>query len=284
MRYLTGIQQLDSAMNGGLPPGVCEIFGEDASGKSTLCFSVMREASLRGLPTALIHSECLPDRNYINDCGVEDCISIVPTHLEAAFSSAYKLIAGGVRVVVIDSLTGFECDIDYRNLVVGERAKYAKSECIYQGLELLHSFARENKSVVIVVNQLRTPIGSLNPKPTSAYNRIVRKFSSARIRTYRESARNEYGILAYIKVRFHIVKSVKSPPNNKAWGFLFNRRGFDPGFELLRELLKRGVIKPAGAYFKLPDGSTIGPGYMEAAIQINKELSNYRRDYAKRVH
>lgn len=282
MRYYTGIQQLDSVLKGGLPPGVSEVFGEDASGKSTLCFSVMREASLRGLPTALVQSECLPDRQYMNNCGVHDCVSVVPLSLEAAFESAYKLIAGGVKVVVFDSLTGFECDVDYRNPIVGERAKYAKSECIYQGLELLHGFARENKALVVVVNQLRTPIGSLNPKPTSAYNRILKQFSSTRIRTYRESARNEYGVLAYVKVRFHVVKSIKSPPNKKAWGFLFNQRGFDPGFELLRECLSNDIAKSAGAYFRMPDGSTVGPGYIEAAQQINQNLYEYRRDYERK--
>ena len=277
MKYCTGIQQLDSALNGGLPTGVCEVFGADASGKSTLCFSVMREASLRGLPTSIIHSECYPDKEYVKECGVPECISIIPLYLESAFEAAQKLIKAGVKVVVIDSLTGFECQADFINLDVGDRVKFAKSNCIEDRLGEINELARRCGSIVLVVNQLRTPIKSLNPKPTSAFHRIIGPLTTCRIQTYREQTRNEFGELAYVKVRFHIKKSLKSPPNRKAWGFLFNKRGFDPGFELLRSMIENETVHAAGSYFRLPDGSTIGPGYMEAAKSINENLQTYRR-------
>ena len=276
MKYRTGIQQLDSTLSGGLPSGISEIFGEDSSGKSTLCFSVMREASLRGLPTSLIQSDGYPDAEYIKGCGVGNCVTVVPTHLESAFFAAHKLITSGVKVVVIDTLTNLECSLDYENLLVGERVKYAKSESVIGGLEILRELAKDRKALVIVVNQLRTPIGNLNPKPTSALHKIMGKLTSTRIQTFRESERNEYGELYYAKIRFLIKKSVKSPPRAEAWGFLFNERGFDPGFELLRHLLYTGKLESAGSYFRLPDGSTIGPGYEEAAKQINENLESWR--------
>lgn len=276
MRFLTGVQQLDTVLSGGLAPGVCEIFGEDASGKSTLCFSVMREASLRGLPTSIIHSECRPDKEYIKSCGVDECIAVVPMHMEACFEAAYQLMKSGVRVIVIDSLTGLECLVDHDNLVVGDAVRFAKTKCVYHGLSALKEAAIKYKSLIIVVSQLRTPIGSLNPTPTSSFHKIIGNLTTTRIQTFREETRNEYGELAYIKVRFKIKKSLKSPPNTEAWGFLFNRRGFDPGFELLRELLHKCIAKPAGSYFRMPDGETLGPGYLEAAMEINKHLKHYR--------
>lgn len=279
MRYRTGIQQLDTVLQGGIPAGVCEVFGEDSSGKSSLCFSLMREASLRGLPFSLIHSECYPDKEYILNCGVTDCVSVIPTHLEAAFSAARILLRNKVPLIVIDSLTGFECAEDANNYNVGERARFAKSLSVLEGLGELYDEARKNKALIVVTNQLRTPIGSLNPKPTSALRRVIGQVTNTRIQTFKEQIRNEYGELAYAKIRFHVKKSLKSPPNRKAWGFLFNQRGFDPGFELLRDLLQKGLIELAGSYFRLPDGTTIGPGYETAAIEINQKLTDFRSYY-----
>ena len=279
MRFRTGVQQLDTALLGGIPVGVCEVFGEDASGKSTLCFSLMREASLAGLPFSLIHSECFPDKDYIKNCGVDECLSIIPVHLEAAFKATRSLLNNGVKLIVIDSLTGFECREDFYNQNVGERARFAKSRSVLEGLGELYELAKIKKSLIVVTNQLRTPIGSVNPKPTSALHRVIGQVTNTRIRTYKEQVRNEYGELAYARIRFHVKKSLKSPPNREAWGFLFNQRGFDPGFETLRDLLSRGIAVSAGAYFRLLDGSTLGPGYDQAAKQINDRLDEFRRIY-----
>lgn len=279
MRFRTGVQQLDSALRGGIPAGVCEVFGEDSSGKSTLCFSLMREASIAGLPFSLIHSECYPDEKYIKNCGVPDCLSVIPAHLEAAFKATRSLISRGVKLVVIDSLTGLECLEDFNNHNVGERARFAKSKSVLLGLGELYDYARSNNALIVVTNQLRTPIGSINPKPTSALHRVIGQVTNTRIQTYKEQVRNEYGELAYAKILFRIKKSLKSPPNVDAWGFLFNQRGFDPGFELVREFINQGYLVSAGAYFRLPDGSTVGPGYEKAALQVNQKLSHYRSMY-----
>jgi RecA/RadA recombinase len=203
-------------------------------------------------------------------------VSVIPTHLEAAFSAARILLRNKVPLIVIDSLTGFECAEDANNYNVGERARFAKSLSVLEGLGELYDEARKNKALIVVTNQLRTPIGSLNPKPTSALRRVIGQVTNTRIQTFKEQVRNEYGELAYAKIRFHVKKSLKSPPNRKAWGFLFNQRGFDPGFELLRDLLQKGLIELAGSYFRLPDGTTIGPGYETAAIQINQKLADFR--------
>lgn len=279
MRFKTGVQQLDTVLKGGIPSGVCELFGEDSSGKSTLCFSIMREASLAGLPFSLIHSECYPDEEYIKNCGVPDFVSIIPNHLETAFKATESLLRRGCKVVVIDSLTGLECLADVHNHNVGERARFAQSRSVLDGLGELYGYAKNKGALVVVTNQIRTPIGSINPKPTSAFHRVIGQVTNTRIRTYKEQVRNEYGELAYAKIRFQVMKSLKSPPNQEAWGFLFNQRGFDPGFETLRDLINRGIIVSAGSYFKLPDGSTIGPGYSQAAEQINNNLQDFRRIY-----
>ena len=167
MKYRTGIQQLDSVLRGGVPSGVCEVFGEDSSGKSTLCFSVIREASSRGLPTSIIHSDGMPDRDYISSCGAGDSLIVVPAHIEATVRAAVRMLEGGVKVIAIDNLSVMECSADLKVRDVGERVKSACYEALTTGLAEIAEVSKKNNAVVLIVNQIRTPIGSLNPKPTS---------------------------------------------------------------------------------------------------------------------
>jgi recombination protein RecA len=275
-RYHTGVFSLDNILGGGLAKGVCEITGEDASGKSTLCLSVMREASLRGLPTALIHSEGFPDKHYLSKAGPSDFLSIVPVTGEAAMDAAYKALCGGVKVVAIDALNDFESSCDLRR-EAGDRTPFSLRKLAYHGLSHLRNKAIETGSLVVVVNQLRTPVQEAIPMPVSALEGTINNLCNIRLRTYREQTRNEYGKLAYIKVRIDVTRSLVCPPNTKEHGFIFGERGFDRGFELLRTLLRTGSLIKAGSYFKLPDGTTIGPGYMEAAEQINENFPLFWR-------
>ena len=273
--------QLDEFLQGGLPSGVCEVIGEDASGKSTLCFSVMREASLRGLPTALIHTEGYPDKGYILRSGPSECLVSVPANAEAAIESAHVSLLSGCAVVVIDSLSAAESVCDQAQ-VVGDRVPFAARKLAYHGLSVLRDVARERGSLVLVINQLRTPVKDLVPKPCSSFEGTINKLCAVRIKTIRETTRNEYGELAYLKVRFNIYRSLVSPPSDRAYGFLFNQKGFCREFELMRVLLSSNILNQRGAYLIGPDEESLGPGYLGAAEQIKHNFEHYWRIYNDR--
>lgn len=277
-RHRTGIYQLDEFLQGGLPSGICEVIGEDASGKSSLCFSVMREASLRGLPTSLIHTEGYPDKGYIRRSGPSECLVSVPDSLESAIESAHVSLLSGFAVVVIDSLSAVESICD-KNQFVGDRVPFAARKAVYHGLSSLRQTAIKSNALVLVINQLRTPVKDLVPKPCSAFEGTINSLCSVRLRTVRETTRNEYGKLAYLKVRFEIFRSLVSPPSDRAYGFLFNQKGFRREFELMRELLSSNKLEQRGAFLVDPDQNTLGPGYLEAANQINKNFEHYWRIY-----
>ena len=280
-RHHTGIIQLDEFLQGGLPSGICEVIGEDASGKSTLGFSVMREASLRGLPTALIHTEGYPDKGYIRRSGPTECLVSVPTNAEAAIESAHVSLLNGCMIVVIDSLSAAESVCDQAQ-IVGDRVPFAARKMAYHGLSILREEALKRNALVLVVNQLRTPIQALVPTPCSSFEGTINRLCAVRIRTVRETTRNEYGELAYLKVRFNIYRSLVSPPSDRAYGFLFNQKGFCRGFELMRALLSANILDQKGAYLVGKDGKSLGPGYLGAAEQINKNFEHYRRIYDDR--
>jgi recombination protein RecA len=278
MRFNTGVYQLDYALNGGIPSGICEFFGEDASGKSTVCLSVMREASLRGLPTALIFTEGLPDKEYIMVAGPTDCAVCVPDDAESGMEAAISFIRHGAKVVAIDTATGLNPKRE-RDLLVGGRIPYEQKRIVYEGTSILRDEAAKRNALVVFVNQIRTNIGVVSPGPRSSLHSVLNQFCKVRIRARRHKTRNEFGKLAYIKTEFKVVKSTTSPPSAIAYGFIFDGKGIDRNFELLRALEASGVLLKAGAYWKLPDGNNIGPGFLKATNYIETNFDELRRLY-----
>ena len=168
------------------------------------------------------------------------------------------------------------CD---QRLGVDERVPFAERKAAYHGLSFLREEALKRGALILVINQLRVPVRDLVPKPSSALEGTINRLCSVRIRTEREKTRNEYGSLAYLRVRFNIFRSMVCPPNNKSCGFLFNQRGFSRGFELMRVLLSSNILEQAGSYLRDPDGVSLGPGHIEAAEQIEKNFTKYWRYY-----
>jgi hypothetical protein len=238
----------------------------------------MREASIGGLPTALIHTEGLPDKTYLTKAGPAELLSVVPDSAEAVIEAAYSALIAGVKVVTIDTLSAVEplCD---KILNVGEYVPFAARKVAFHGLSMLREKALSKGALVLVVNQLRTPVNDLVPKPCSSFEGTINKLCAVRIRTLREQTRNEYGKLAYLRVRFNIYRSIVCPPSDRAYGFLFDQQGFRRGFELMRALLTNNILEQTGAYLKAPDGTSLGPGYLEAANQIEENFNKYWRYY-----
>ena len=84
---------------------------------------------------------------------------------------------------------------------------------------------------------------------------------------------------SYIKVGVKVTKSLVSPPNSEVYGHIFRGIGFDRRFELLKAMVDSGLMDKAGAYFKDSYGNTLGPGYVQAAVQLGNDFNAYRRTY-----
>ncbi len=278
MRYSTGVFQLDYALDGGFPPGVSEFFGEDASGKSTICLSVMREASIRGLPTALVFTEGIPDASYIKSAGPVECGVSVPVHAEGGIESAISFIRHGAKVVVIDTATGLNPSRE-RDLLVGDRIPYEQKNIVYDGAEILREEATKRGALVLFVNQIRTNLGSIAPGPRSSLHSVLHQFCKVRVRVRRDKTRTEFGKLAYIRSEFKVVKSLVSTPNAIAYGFIFRGIGVNRNFELLRALEALPDVDKAGAYWVFSSGERLGPGFDQATKQISENFEHFRRIY-----
>ena len=274
-RYPTGVFLLDSLLNGGFPAGVSEIYGSDACGKTTLCLSVMREASLRGLNSCFISTEGLPDKEYFQACGLDDCMAVVPYSGEAGIDAAFHAILGGAKVVVIDSVTSLGTILDDR-APLGSYVPYSKRRLAYHGLSVLRETAKSKGALVLVTSQIRTHFGRYGASQRAALHDTIGPLCDTRLRIRRDETRNQFGKLFYIKAEIQLKKSLISPPNTKTYGFIFNGKGFDRGFELLRYLLATGSLEKRGAYIKSASGDTVGQGFFEAAKTINENFDYYR--------
>ena len=274
IKYRTGVCQLDEALAGGFPCGVSEIVGGDACGKTSLCLSVMREASLEDLPTVLIYTEGLPDKVYFSKAGPSDCVVVTPGFGEAAIEAGFSALVHGAKVVIIDSITnlGTFTEMDYP---IVAREPYGQKKLVFHGLKVLREEAIKREALVLVTSQLRTQIGALVQVPASSFEGIINNICSTRIKTRRAQVRTEYGELAYAKIEFSIFRSLSTPPGSKAYGFIFNQQGYNKNFELLRALIANGVFRKAGAYFTDPEGNNLGPGYQQALEQIGNNFNHY---------
>jgi recombination protein RecA len=271
--FPTGVPQLDRLLHGGLPPGTCEIFGGESAGKTTLCLSIMREAHIRGMLTALVYTEGLPDVGWMKAAGPRDCVVIIPYFGEAAILATHDALRNGARVVVIDSLTAVD-PIDEQILPLGHRKPYIQHTLVRDGMRNLQRIARDLESLVVVTNQVRVQLNSVVKRPDSALGAHIHRYCSTRLSMHRQSARTEYGEFDYLLSQIRVRYSLSGPPGGKAHMYVF-RDGINRGFELMRALLDEGLLTRAGAYFKDRDGRTIGPGYLAAGVEVAKEFSHY---------
>jgi len=236
----------------------------------------MREASIDGHPTALVYTEGLPDKVYFSDAGPTDCVVVSPRFGEAAIEAAFSALVHGAKVVVIDSISNLETFTEL-NYAVGSREPYAQKKLVFHGLSTLREEAIAKEALVLVTSQLRVPIGALVPTPVSSFEGVLNNICDTRVRNRRDQIRTEYGELAYAKIEFSVFRSLSAPPGSNAYGFIFNQKGFDRNFELLRALIASDTLRQSGAYFVDPEGNNLGPGYYEAAEQVGQNFNSYWR-------
>ncbi|WP_176236394.1 recombinase RecA, partial [Candidatus Hakubella thermalkaliphila] len=182
----TGSIALDQALGiGGVPRGrVVEIFGPEASGKTTLALHIMAEAQKRGGTVAFIDAEHALDPHYARKLGlnIDDLLLSQPDYGEQALEIAEMLVrSAAVDVVVIDSVAALvprsEIEGDMGDSFVGLQARLMS-----QALRKLSGTISKSKTTAIFINQLREKIGVMfgNPEVTPG-GRALKFYSSIRL-------------------------------------------------------------------------------------------------------
>lgn len=269
----TGCLPLDLALGvGGLPRGrIIEIYGPEASGKTTVCLSTIAQAQKHGGVVAFIDAEHALDPIWAEKIGVklDELLISQPDTGEQALEIAESLVrSGGIDVLVIDSVAALvpraELEGEMGDAVVGLQARLMS-----QALRKLTGVISKSKTVVIFTNQLRQKIGVMFGNPETTTGGLALKFYSSVRMDIRKIETIKDGDRAIgSRHRVKIVKNKVSTPFRIAefdvFGTGISREGgiLDVGVEM-------GMITKSGAFYRYNE-QMIGQG-KAAALDWLKE-------------
>lgn len=250
----TGIFALDTALGvGGVPRGrVVEIFGPEASGKTTICLSIIAETQRHGGIAAFIDAEHALDPDWAKIIGVDldNLLISQPDTGEQALEIAETLIrSGGVDLVVVDSVAALvprsEIEGEMGDASVGTQARLMS-----QALRKLTGVLSKSKTTVIFTNQIRHKIGVFFGNPETTPGGLALKFyASIRIDVRRIQVIKKADVVVGSRTRIKVIKNKVAPPFREGEVVITNQ-GIDKMTSLIEVALQKGVLAKSGSFIK----------------------------------
>ncbi|KAJ6808872.1 DNA repair protein recA-like protein 2, mitochondrial isoform X1 [Iris pallida] len=250
----TGSLMLDLALGiGGLPKGrIVEIYGREASGKTTLALHVVKEAQKLGGYCAYLDVENALDSLYAEQMGVktEDLLIAHPNSAESSLGIVNTLInSGSLDVIVVDSVAALvpQCEIDG---VININSKDVQSRLITQALHKIHYSLSRSQTLVIFVNHVRTNLrssGGLGQENVVACGGKALKFYSAvRMKLLRRDLLHNEDKVTGIGISVQVMKNKLAPPLKMASLDIEFGRGVRWEVEVLEMACKHGLVMREG--------------------------------------
>ena len=260
----TGSISIDHALGiGGVPRGrVVEIFGPEASGKTTLTLQIIAQAQRRGGAAAFVDAEHALDPTYAKKLGVDldNLLVAQPDHGEQALEIVEVLVrSGGADVVVVDSVAALvpraEIDGEMGDAQVGLQARLMS-----QALRKLTAVVAKSSTCLVFINQLREKIGVMfgNPETTTG-GRALKFYSSIRVDIRRIGAIKDGDQVTGSRTRVKIVKNKVAPPFRIAEFDLMYGEGVSREGDLLDLAVANRLVEKSGTWFSY-DGERLGQG------------------------
>ena len=282
----TSAMALDLALGiGGFPRGrITEIYGPEASGKTTVCLHVIAEAQKKGGTAAFIDAEHALDPSRAKAVGVnlDELLISQPDTGEQALEIAETLIrSGAVDVIVVDSVAALvpkaEIEGEMGDAVMGMQARLMS-----QALRKLTGAISKSNTVMIFTNQLRMKIGVMfgNPETTTG-GQALKFYSSVRIDMRKIGNITEGEVIVGSHHRAKIVKNKVAPPFKIAEFDIMTTGGISRSGGVLDVAVEKEIIEKSGSFFKY-NGEMLAQG-REATKVVLEERPDLMKKIEKEI-
>ncbi len=275
----TGSISIDSALGvGGLPRGrICEIFGPESSGKTTIALQVVAEAQKMGGTAAFIDVEHALDPIYAKALGVDvdNLLVSQPDYAEQALEITAALISSGsIDVLVVDSVAALvpKAELDGE---MGDSHMGVQARLMSQAMRKLTGTVSKSNTCLIFINQIREKIGVMfgNPETTTG-GRALKFYSSVRLDIRRIAAIKDGETVTGNRTKVKVVKNKVAPPFREAEFDIIYGEGISREGDLLDLGATNNIIEKSGSWYSYK-GERIGQG-RENARQFLKDNPDIR--------
>ncbi|MDX6500032.1 MAG: recombination protein RecA [Blastocatellia bacterium] len=286
---------LDAAVGvGGVPRGrICEIYGPESSGKTTLALHIVAEAQKAGGVAAYIDAEHAMDADYAGKLGVniDDLLISQPDSGEQALEIAEALVrSNGVDVIVVDSVAALvpRAELDGE---MGDSLPGLQARLMSQALRKLTAIVAQSNTCFIFINQIREKIGVMFGSPeTTTGGRALKFYSSLRLDIRRIGAIKDGDRIVGNRTKVKVAKNKVAPPFREAEFDIMYGEGISREGDLLDLAANNRVVEKSGAWFSYK-GERLGQGRENSkqTLKDNPEVlkrieNDVRRALGMRVH
>ena len=274
----TGSMALDLALGiNGLPAGrICEIYGPESSGKTTLCLHVIANSQAMGGKCAIIDAEHAIDPSYAKKIGVniDDLLISQPDCGEDALNIVDTLVrSNAIDVLVVDSVAALVPKAEIEG-AMGDSHVGLQARLMSQALRKLTGAASKGRTCIIFTNQIREKIGVMygNPETTPGGN-ALKFYASVRMEIRKTAAIKVGDAVIGNRARVKVVKNKMAPPFKTAEFDIMYNEGISKVGSLLDVATDLGLLERRGSWFSY-NGEQLGQGrdQTKALLTSNLEL------------
>jgi recombination protein RecA len=273
----TGALSLDLALGGkGIPRGrIVEIYGNEASGKTTIALHAIANVQKAGGVAAFIDAEHALDPTWARRIGVDlDSLLVSqPTYGEEALRIAEMLVkSNAVDIIVIDSVAALVPKNELNN-EIGDPSVGMQARLMSQALRVLNPSINKTRTCMVFINQIRQKIGVMYGNPETTSGGLALKFyASVRLEVRKAAVIKDGDDPVGSEIKVKVVKNKIAPPFRTAEFCLMHNRGIDLEDDVLKVGVEGDFVTKAGAFFSYKD-QRLGQGKDNAKTFLRENPS-----------